>query len=120
MVSSPTLFDFSLPLHRHQLTFAQTADELQIEHWQDAALVGCRQIGFDLFRRQDLHFVLWNFRRNAVVCRIANDQSFFDRPVERIVQHRVNAADRGITQPRMLPILCFAEPSVLLYSRLLY
>ena len=29
------------PLERAQFTLAQTADELQIEHWQDAALLCC-------------------------------------------------------------------------------
>ena len=87
---------------------------LQIEHRQDTALVGCGQVGLDLFWRQDLHFVLWNFRRNAVIRRIAHDQAFFDCAVERIVQHRVDAANRGIAQPRLLALLRFAEPPVFL------
>ena len=89
------VFDVQVrPLERHQLALAQAADEFQIEHRQDATLVGCRQIGFDLLWRQDLHFVLLNFRRNAVVCWITHDQPFFDRAVEGVVQHRVDAADR--------------------------
>ena len=109
------VFDVQVrPLERDQFTFSQTADEFEIEHWQDTTLICCRQVGFDLFRRQDLHFVLWDFRRNAVVCRIAHDQPFFDCPVERVVQHRVNAADRRVAQSRLLAFLRFAEPSVLL------
>ena len=77
-----------------RFAFAQSADELQIEHRQDTTLLSSRQVGLDLLRRQDLHFVLWNFRWNAVVYWISDDQAFFDRPVERIVQHRVDAADR--------------------------
>ena len=56
--------------------------------------------------------MLWDFRRDTVVCWISDDQAFFDRPVECVVQHRVDAADRGITQPRLLSLLRFAEPSV--------
>ena len=109
------VFDVQVrPLQRYQLALAQTADEFQIEHGQDTTLLSSRQVGFDLFRRQDLHFVLWDFRRNAVVCRIAHDQPFFDCPVERVVQHRVNAADRRVAQPRLPAFLRFAEPSVLL------
>ena len=89
------VFDIQVrPLERDQFTLAQTADELQIEHWQDAALVGCRQVGFDLFRRQDFHFVLRNFRRYAVVRWISDNQAFLDRAVERVVQHRMYAANR--------------------------
>ena len=102
------------PLQRNQFTFAQAADEFQIEHRQDTTLVGCRQIGLDLLRRQDLHFVLRDFGRNAVVCRVSDDQAFFDRAVERVVQHRVDAADRRITQSRLLSLLRFAEPPMLL------
>ena len=103
------VFDVQVcPLERDQFTFSQTADEFEIEHWQDATLICCCQIGFDLLRRQDLHFVLWNFRRNAVVCRIAHDQSFFNRSVECVVQHRVDAANRRVAQPRLLSFLCFS------------
>ena len=56
--------------------------------------------------------MLWDFRRNAVVRWIAHNQAFFDCPVERVVQHCVDAADRGIAQPRLLSLLRFAEPSV--------
>ena len=58
--------------------------------------------------------MLRNFRRDAVIRWIAHDQAFFHCPVERIVQHCVDAADRGITQPRLLSLLRFAEPSVFL------
>lgn len=89
------IFDVQVcPLERHQFSFAQSADEFQIEHGQDATLICCRQVGLDLLRRQDLHFVLWDFRRDTVVCRISDDQPFFDCAVEGIVQHRVDAADR--------------------------
>ena len=56
--------------------------------------------------------MLWDFRRNAVVCWISDDQAFFDRPVECVVQHRVDAADRvrsaffsGISPMR--GVICF-------------
>ena len=103
------VFDVQVrPLERHQFAFAQTADELQIEHRQDSTLVGCGQIGLDLLWRQDFHFMLWNFRRDAIVCRITHDQSFFNRSVERVVQHCVDAADRRIAQSRLLAFLCFS------------
>ncbi len=56
--------------------------------------------------------MLRNFRRYAVICRISDDQALLDRTVKSVVQHRVDAADRGITQPRLLSLLRFAEPSV--------
>ena len=103
------VFDVQVrPLERHQLAFAQAADEFQIEHRQDAALVGCRQIGFDLLRRQDLHFMLWNFRRYAVICRIAHDQPFFDRTVKGVMEHRVDATNCRIAQSGLLPFLRFS------------
>ena len=82
------------PLERDQFTFSQTADEFEIEHRQDTTLRSSRQVGLDLLRRQDLHFVLQDFGRNAVICWISDDQAFLDRAVEGIVQHRVDAADR--------------------------
>ena len=89
------VFDVQVrPLERHQFAFAQSADELQIEHRQDTTLVGGCQIGLDLLWRQDLHFVLRDFGRNAVICRVSEDQALFDRAGECIVQHRVDAADR--------------------------
>ena len=89
------VFDIQVrPLERDQFTLAQTADELQIEHRQDTTLLSSRQVGLDLLRRQDFHFVLRNFRRYAVVRWIAHNQAFLDCPVERIVQHCVDAADR--------------------------
>ena len=102
------------PLERHQFSFAQSADEFQIEHGQDATLICCRQVGFDLLRRQDPHFVLRDFGRNAVIRWIVHNQAFLDYPVERVVQHRVDAADRGVAQSRLLAFLRFAEPPVFL------
>ena len=58
--------------------------------------------------------MLWNFGRNAVVRRISDDQPLFDRAVERVVQHRVDAANRRVAETRLLAFLRFAEPSVLL------
>ena len=56
--------------------------------------------------------MLRDFGRYAVVCWISDNQAFFHCPVERIVQHCVDAADRGITQPWLFPFLRFAKPSV--------
>ena len=53
-----------------------------------------QKLGFDLLWRQDLYFVLRDFGRNAVICRVSDNQPFFDCAVEGIVQHRVDAADR--------------------------
>ena len=89
------VFDIQIrPLERYQFALAQTTDELQIEHRQNASLICRCQVRSDLFWRQDLHFVLWDFRRDTVVCWISDDQPLFDRAVECIVQHRVDAADR--------------------------
>ena len=96
------------PLQCDQLAFAQTADEFQIEPRQDAALVSSGQVGLDLLRRQDLHFVLRDFGRNTVIRWIAHNQAFLDCPVERVVQHRMYAANRRVAQPRLLSFLCFS------------
>ena len=89
------VFDIQVrPLERYQFTLAQTADECEIEHRQDTTLLSSRQVGLDLLWQQDLHFVLRDFGRNAVICRVSEDQALFDRAVECVVQHRVNAADR--------------------------
>ena len=77
-------------------------------------MLGCRQVGFDLFRRQDPHFVLRDFGRNAVICRVSEDQALFDRAVEGVVQHRVYAANCRVAQPRLVAFLRFAEPPVFL------
>ena len=66
-------------------------------------LMSSRQVGLDLLRRQDFHFVLQDFGWNAVICRVSEDQALFDRAVERVVQHRVNATDRRVAQPRLFP-----------------
>ena len=109
------VFDIQIrPLERYQFALAQTTDELQIEHRQNASLICRCQVRSDLFWRQDLHLVLWNFGRYTVVCRIAHDQAFFNRAVEGIVQHRVDAANRRVAQSRLLAFLRFAEPPVFL------
>ena len=107
------VFDVQVrPLERDQFTLAQTADEFEIEHRQDATLVGGCQIGLDLLWRQDLHFVLRDFRRDTVVCRVSDNQSLLNRAVECVVQHRVDAANRRVAETRLLVLLRFAEPSV--------
>ena len=109
------VFDVQVcPLERDQFTFSRTADEFEIEHWQDTALICCCQIRFDLLWRQDLHFMLWNSRLNAVVSWVSDNQPLFDRAGECIVQQRVNAANRRVAETRLLVLLRFAEPSVLL------
>ena len=52
--------------------------------------------------------MLRNFRRDAVIRWIAHDQALFDRAVECVVQHRVDAANRRVAQPRLLSFLCFS------------
>ena len=56
--------------------------------------------------------MLRDFGRNAVICRVSDNQPFFDCAVECVVQHRVNAADRvrsaffsGISPMR--GVICF-------------
>ena len=58
--------------------------------------------------------MLQDFGRNAVIRWIAHNQALFDRAVECVVQHRVDAANRRIAQPRLLAFLRFAESSVFL------
>ena len=58
--------------------------------------------------------MLRNFRRYAVVRWISDNQAFFHCPVERVVQHRVDAANRGGAQPWLLAFLRFPKPAMLL------
>ena len=48
----------------------------------------CQELDFDIL------LVLRDFGRNAVIRWIVHNQAFLDCPVERVVQHRVDAADR--------------------------
>ena len=68
-----------------ELTFAQSADQLQIEHGEKLSLVSGIQIVFDMFRLEDLHLEFLNFGSDAVLSRIAQDQALLDRPLEGIV-----------------------------------
>ena len=58
--------------------------------------------------------MLRDFRRDAVVCWISENQAFFYCPVEGVVQHRVYAANCRVAQPRLVAFLRFAEPPVFL------
>ena len=52
--------------------------------------------------------MLRDFGRNAVICRVSEGQALFDRAVECVAQHRVDAANRRVAQPRLLSFLCFS------------
>ena len=84
-----------------KLALAQSADQLQIEHGEESSLVSGIQIVFDMFWLEDLHLELLNFGSDAVLSRIAQDQAFFDRSLEGVVQHQVKASHGRAAEPRI-------------------
>ena len=86
------------PEESNQFTFAESADQCQIEHREETSGIGRIQVGFHILgvERLPLEFLdLWS---NAVIGRVTRDQPFFDGSLEGAVEHEVNAADCGATQ----------------------
>jgi len=52
------------PEKGHQFPFPKAADQFQIEHREETALVSGVQISFDMFRCQDFYFYFSDFVQN--------------------------------------------------------
>ncbi len=65
-----------VPAEGHQLALAQTADQLQIKHGQDAVVLGGLEVGFYALRRQDIHLLLGQLGDDAVLSGIAGNEPF--------------------------------------------
>ena len=63
---------------------------------------------------KDLHLLFFNFRDDAVLRGIAENEFFFHRPVKGVVQHHVDAAHSGIAQSGFFLFLNFPQPAVAL------
>ena len=101
-------------MERHQFTFSQSADQLQIKYWECAALFSGVKVCADVVWMKDLHLLFFNFRDDAVLRGIAEDEFFFYRPVKGVVQHHVDAAHSGIAQSGFFLFLNFPQPAVAL------
>jgi len=86
------------PQESSQFTLAQSADQLQIEHGQQAPLVRGVEVYLDMLRLQYLHLEFLHLRRDAVLGGITEDQALFHGTVQGVVQHQVQAADGGAAE----------------------
>ena len=102
------------PLERHQFTFSQSADQLQIKYWECAALFSSVKVCADVVWMKNLHLLLLNFGDDAVLRGIAEDEFFFHRSVQGIVQHHVDASHSGVAQSGFFLFLNFSQPAVAL------
>ena len=101
-------------MERHQFTFSQSADQLQIKYWECAALFSGVKVCADVVWMKDLHLLFFNFRDDAVLRGIAEDEFFFHRSVQGIVQHHVDASHSGVAQSGFFLFLNFPQPAVAL------
>ena len=62
----------------------------------------CLQIGFHVFRGQDLHLQLPGFWDDAVLTGVPGDQPLLHRPLQSTVEHQMDAVDGGGAQSLIL------------------
>ena len=74
-----------LPPQGHQLTLANAADQLQIEHGQGVPPLCCIQAGFQILWLECFHLLMLYFRHHAAVGGIADQQPLLHRPVQETV-----------------------------------
>ena len=101
-------------MERHQFTLPQACDQLQIKHGERAALLSGVKVCADVVWMKDLHLLFFNFRDDAVLRGIVEDEFFFHRSVQGIVQHHVDAAHSGVAQSGFFLFLNFSQPAVAL------
>ena len=101
-----------IPEESDQLAFAETADQCQIEHGEETSGVGGVEVGFRVLWVKRLSLEFLNLGSDAVVGRIAGDQTLLDGSFEGAVEHEVDAADGGAAQARAL-ILPNVNPATL-------
>ena len=103
------------PQESSQFTLAQSADQLQIEHGQQAPLVRGVEVYLDMLRLQYLHLEFLHLRRNAILGWVAEDQALFHGAVQCIVEHQVQAADGGAAETR-IAVAAFAVGAATLHQ----
>ena len=91
-----------IPPQGYQFPLPQAADQLQVEHGEQASGLCRVQIGFHIFWRKDLHLQLLGLGYNAVLAGIARDELLLHRTVQSTVEHQVDAVDGGGTQSSVL------------------
>ena len=74
-----------LPPQGHQLTLANAADQLRIEHGQGVPPLCCIQAGFQILWLECFHLLMLYFRHHAAVGGIADQQPLLHRPVQETV-----------------------------------
>ena len=103
----------SSPPQGYQLTFPDSADQLQIEHGQGVSPFGCIQVGFQILRLQCLHLLMLDLRHHAAVGGVSDQQSLFHCPVQGTVKHDVDAPYRGAAEAWAFLPLHFPQPPIL-------
>ncbi len=107
------VFDVQVsPEEGNQLTFPEAADQRQVEHREEASGVGGVEVGFHILWVECLSLEFLNLGSDAVIGRIAGDQTLLDGSFEGAVEHEVDAADGGAAQARAL-ILPNVDPAAL-------
>ena len=91
-----------IPPQGYQFPLPQAADQLQVEHGEQASGLCRVQVGFYMLRGQDFHFQLSGLGYNAVLAGIARDEPLLHRTVQSTVEHQVDAVDGGGTQSSVL------------------
>ena len=76
------------------------------------AAVGLVKIGFHVLGREALHFLFLQLWGNAVIGGVALNEPFLDRPVQCVMEHEVDAANRGGTQTGGFLFLDFSQPTI--------
>ena len=97
------------PEEGDQLAFSYSADQLQEEHRQYAALVSSMEVCAEAFSREDLDLALLEFGDDTLVCWIAWDEPFLHRTAQAAVKHRVDTPDIGAAEAGVLCLLRFTD-----------
>ena len=105
------------PQESGQLTFAQSADQFQIEHGQQAPFVRGVEVGLDMLRLENLHLEFLHLRCDAVFSGVAEDQALFHSAVQGVVQHQVQTANGGAAKAR-IAVTAFAVGTTALHQLL--
>ena len=100
-----------VPAESDQLALAETAHQFQIEHRQGVVLFRSGEVCADILRLEDIHFHLSDLGGDAVIGRIAEDQPLLDRPLQGYVEHEVDAACSGGTEP-LVSFFAGADPAM--------
>ena len=102
-----------IPEEGNQLALSQTADQLQIEHWEYSSGIGGVEVGFQLFGSECLHLYLLHLGGDTVIGRVAGDEPLLHRSFECAMEHEVDASDCSagiaVTAPMVHPAMLHSD-----------